>query len=54
MKRKQARFEAKSRSSLAQDAVAAATGESKAATGEAIDAFFGAISAAVTKGTRFS
>jgi DNA-binding protein HU-beta len=32
------------------DAVAAATGESKAATGEAIDAFIGAITTAVTKG----
>ncbi|MGF7137105.1 DNA-binding protein HU-beta [Paraburkholderia sp. EB58] len=32
------------------DAVAAATGASKAATGEAIDAFIGAITTAVTKG----
>ena len=32
------------------DAVAAATGESKAATGEAIDAFIGAVTQAVTKG----
>ena len=32
------------------DAVAAATGESKAATGEAIDAVIAAITAAVTKG----
>ena len=32
------------------DAVAVATGESKAATGEAIDAFISAITDAVTKG----
>ncbi|MGB8417674.1 HU family DNA-binding protein [Paraburkholderia sp.] len=32
------------------DAVAAATGEGKGATGEAIDAFIGAITTAVTKG----
>jgi DNA-binding protein HU-beta len=32
------------------DAVAAATGESKASTGEVIDALVGAITAAVTQG----